>query len=105
MGVYLGKPVTEKETHEGENSKYRFISTSMQGWRLKNEDAHIAALDIAEDTHLFCVFDGHGGSEVSKFCELRFQETLLQNENFARKNYELALKETFLKIDQLIESP
>lgn len=105
MGIYLGKPVTDKETHEGENERLRFVSSSMQGWRLKNEDAHIAALDVDKDTHLFCVFDGHGGSEVSKFCEMKFRETLLQNENYQKGSYELALKETFLKIDQLIESP
>ena len=77
MGVYLGKPITDKETNEGENERIKFVSSSMQGWRLKNEDAHIAALDIDENVHLFCVFDGHGGNEVSKFCELKFKETLL----------------------------
>lgn len=101
----MGKPVTEKETHLGENERIRFVSSCMQGWRLKNEDAHIAALDIAKDIHLFCVFDGHGGNEVSKFCEMRFRETLLANEHFAKGEYELALKETFLKMDQMIESP
>lgn len=54
---------------------------------------------------MFCVFDGHGGSEVSKFCELRFKESLLANESFLQGDYEKALKETFLKMDQLIESP
>lgn len=33
------------------------------------EDAHIAALDIDNDIHLFCIFDGHGGKEVAKYCE------------------------------------
>jgi len=38
------------------------------------EDAHIAkpALLEAEQISLFGVFDGHGGNEVSKFCELHF---------------------------------
>lgn len=99
MGIYLGRPITEKETQTGENSRLRYVSSNMQGWRMKNEDAHISALDIAPDTHLFSVFDGHGGSEVAKFCEAKFTEELLKNENFKNANYEKALKETFLKLD------
>lgn len=72
---------------------------------MKNEDAHISALDIAPDTHLFSVFDGHGGSEVAKFCEAKFTEELLKNENFKTAKYEQALKETFLKLDQIMETP
>ena len=29
------------------------------------EDAEIAKLNIIQDVHLFAVFDGHGGREVS----------------------------------------
>lgn len=72
---------------------------------MKNEDAHISALDIAPDTHLFTVFDGHGGSEVAKFCEAKFTNVLLENENFKSGNYEKALKETFLRMDQIMETP
>jgi len=28
------------------------------------EDSHISKLDIDEDTHIFGVFDGHGGKNI-----------------------------------------
>jgi serine/threonine protein phosphatase PrpC len=50
----------------------------MQGWRDKQEDAHVCKLNINdEDIHLFCVFDGHGGPGVSAFCEKHFLEELV----------------------------
>ncbi len=72
MGIYLGKPNTSKETLCGENDYYEYATSCMQGWRVSMEDAHIAALDIEKDTHLFAIFDGHGGKEVAKFCEQKF---------------------------------
>jgi serine/threonine protein phosphatase PrpC len=34
----------------------------MRGWRKTMEDAHVSDLNIDENgTHLFAVFDGHGG--------------------------------------------
>jgi len=31
------------------------------GWRVNMEDAHVAKFNVAPDTHIFGVFDGHGG--------------------------------------------
>ena len=38
-------------------------SLHLQGWRKSMEDAHIAVLDLGNesDTAMFGVFDGHGG--------------------------------------------
>jgi len=66
------------------------------------EDAHICHTDIVKDIHIFAVFDGHGGSEVAKFCEKYFVQTLLENENFKAQKYSEALKETFFKMDELL---
>ena len=33
MGSYLSQPVTEKETHEGENDVFSYGVSAMQGWR------------------------------------------------------------------------
>ena len=40
------------------------------------EDAHIAADNLPDNVSLFGVFDGHGGTEVSKFVAKEFTRTL-----------------------------
>ena len=104
MGIYLGKPNTQTETHIGENEHFEYATSCMQGWRVSMEDAHIATLDIEKEVHLFCIFDGHGGREVAKFCEQKFTQALLANANYKSENYEEALKETFLLMDQMLET-
>ena len=54
----------------------------MQGWRKSNEDAHITAVDFIPDHSLFAVFDGHGGSEVAKFCGNHFVDELKADASF-----------------------
>jgi serine/threonine protein phosphatase PrpC len=67
------------------------------------EDAHIENPDIdGTGIGLFAVFDGHGGIEVAKFCESKFTEMLLKNQNFKNKAYGKALEETFLDLDILL---
>lgn len=66
------------------------------------EDSHISNINIGEDIALFGIFDGHGGHEVARFVELHFIEELKKNDNFFKKNFEQALKETFLKMDELM---
>lgn len=68
------------------------------------EDAHIASVDIDKDIHLFAIFDGHGGKEVAKFCEQKFTQGLMSNENYKSGNYEEALKETFLLMDSMLDT-
>ena len=77
----------------------------MQGWRKSNEDAHIMAVDFVPGISLFAVFDGHGGSEVAKYCDQHFVPILMEEEEFARKNYEAALISTFVKIDKQLITP
>lgn len=103
MGIYLMKPNTEKQTTTGKNTLLEFAQSAMQGWRTSMEDAHICKMDIVPDVHLFAVFDGHGGSEVARFCEKYFVETLLKNTNFKNKKYKEALIETYFEMDVLLE--
>lgn len=77
----------------------------MQGWRRTNEDAHISALDFEPGLSLFAVFDGHGGAEVAKYCEKHFIIELRQDQDFKKKDYESALRNTFLKIDRMLITP
>lgn len=69
------------------------------------EDAHISNLDIEPGVSLFAVFDGHGGKEVAIYAQNHFQEELLKNLNYKKKNYKQALIETFMKIDELLLQP
>lgn len=87
MGNLLGSPNTEKETHTGktfsENLEYG-VST-MQGWRIHMEDAHIceSSINLLEDSNnsnasanseisLFAVFDGHGGTYAAQYSAKHF---------------------------------
>ena len=102
--VYLDKPNTTKHTEIGQAKLgYRYAASSMQGWRLSMEDAHIVNDNIdGQNTGLFAVFDGHGGIEVAKFCERHFLNVLVNSEPYKNKNYSKALEEAFLKMDVLL---
>ena len=77
----------------------------MQGWRKRQEDAHIAALSKGEkkDIDVFGVFDGHGGKEISQFVANHFTEELIKNKNIST-DMSLALKETFIKMDEIMQT-
>lgn len=77
----------------------------MQGWRKSNEDAHITAPDFLPGLSLFAVFDGHGGSEVAKFCANHFVDELKADPSFQAGNYEQAFLTVFVKIDKMLLSP
>jgi serine/threonine protein phosphatase PrpC len=78
MGNILGleAPVTAKETERGEANGFKYAVSSMQGWRVKMEDAHslVGSLPIPglEDVALFGVYDGHGGDLTSKYAGAHF---------------------------------
>eukprot|EP01017_Pseudomicrothorax_dubius_P048905 TRINITY_DN9000_c0_g1_i3.p1 TRINITY_DN9000_c0_g1~~TRINITY_DN9000_c0_g1_i3.p1 ORF type:complete len:309 (-),score=72.80 TRINITY_DN9000_c0_g1_i3:86-1012(-) len=107
MGIYLSSPNKEKHTIEGASKEgdIRFVLSSMQGWRVQMEDAHIAVCDLASNIHIFGVFDGHGGKEVAVFVERHFIEELLKTEDFKFGRYEAALRRTFLRMDELLDTP
>ena len=105
MGPYLGTPNTEKNSENGEVSAVRWGATSMQGWRKSQEDAHICATDLPDGVHVFGVFDGHGGKEVSIWVKEVFVKELIKLEEYRSKNYEAALKAVFRKMDTLMLEP
>ncbi len=77
----------------------------MQGWRKRQEDAHIAAVSQGEkkDIDVFGVFDGHGGKEISQFVSNHFTQELIINKNIP-DNMSQALKETFIKMDEIMQN-
>ena len=78
----------------------------MQGWRKRQEDAHISAVSQGEkkDIDVFGVFDGHGGKEISKFVSNHFVQELTVNKNLST-DMPQALKETFIKMDEIMVTP
>uniref|UniRef100_A0A7S3LGA8 protein-serine/threonine phosphatase n=1 Tax=Amphora coffeiformis TaxID=265554 RepID=A0A7S3LGA8_9STRA len=102
MGNLLGSPVTEKETHSGvTGDSLPFAVSSMQGWRVHMEDAHITEgnLYAAEGVQkedgsvdytkislqghsLFAVYDGHGGTFAAKYAGDNFCRVLSRTAKF-----------------------
>eukprot|EP00347_Sterkiella_histriomuscorum_P012912 403366745 len=103
--VYLDRPKTQKETISGVGKNHRYACSQMQGWRLNMEDAHICNPDFEKNASIYGVFDGHGGIEVAEFCSKNLEEVLQQQQNYKMKNYDLALQDTFLKIDEILQTP
>ena len=63
------------------------------------EDAITVDIKLPQGEGLFGVFDGHGGKEVATFCSREIVSILTAEESYARKDYELALKECFKTMD------
>jgi len=108
MGTYLAKPVTTKETKDGVGlGALRYASASMQGWRMSQEDAHIALphFDDHRGLSLFGVFDGHGGCAVSRLVAESLPQKLSSSVAFRSGNYPAALRDAFLGLDRFLDSP
>ena len=86
------------------------------------EDSHIACLDLGDGSSIFGVFDGHGGilnylnyymlnniwllgKEVALYVKDKYVAELKKLNSFKQKDYPTALKESFIKIDELLRSP
>ena len=109
MGAYLSSPITEKETFDGTGRGVRFGGCGMQGWRRTMEDAHLAETAVGaegagagEPAQLFGVFDGHGGSEVAKFCQIHMAQELEQLEAFKTGSNDRALEDVFHRMDEML---
>jgi serine/threonine protein phosphatase PrpC len=103
MGNLLVAPKTEKETHVGKtHDGLDYGVSSMQGWRIHMEDAHITeghifasevVTDESSDTlkynridlpghSLFAVFDGHGGTYAAMYAGRNFCRVLSRQQKF-----------------------
>ncbi|XP_033736632.1 probable protein phosphatase CG10417 isoform X2 [Pecten maximus] len=100
MGVYLSTPNTDKNSTDQECSNFTYGASSMQGWRMSQEDAHncIPSFD-GNNTSFFAVYDGHGGAEVAQYCAEHFPEYFKTLDKFKNKEIGPALEEAFLGFD------
>ena len=136
MGTYLSTPVLDKCWQEGEdlnNSKpVAWGVVDMQGWRKSMEDAHIAQTNVRSpsynnnndsnnnnttnpndkpnDAQIYAVFDGHGGAEVARFCQLYLIDVLTRRGEWNGKDTTSvdvgqALINCFHDIDILLDDP
>ncbi|XP_075969706.1 protein phosphatase 1G isoform X2 [Anticarsia gemmatalis] len=102
MGAYLSEPVTEKVSSDEANNKLECGASSMQGWRVNQEDAHNTILEYDENTSLFAVYDGHGGAEVATYCSQKLPNFIKNTEAYKSGDLTKALEEAFLGFDASI---
>uniref|UniRef100_A0A1Q3EW75 protein-serine/threonine phosphatase n=1 Tax=Culex tarsalis TaxID=7177 RepID=A0A1Q3EW75_CULTA len=99
MGAYLSEPLTTKNSADEANNLLASGSSSMQGWRISQEDAHNCILNFDSNTSFFAVYDGHGGSEVAQYCSIHLPTFLKKLSAYKSKDFEQALKDAFIGFD------
>ncbi|CAH0406425.1 unnamed protein product [Chilo suppressalis] len=102
MGAYLSEPVTEKVSSDEKNDILECGASSMQGWRVNQEDAHNTILDFDEKTSFFAVYDGHGGAEVATYCSQKLPDYIKNTEAYKKGEMIKALEDAFLEFDATI---
>ena len=95
---------TEKATYDKIISNMKIGVCEMQGWRKTMEDAAIVLPNFEKNTSLFGILDGHGGSIISEFVSVNFKNILIRTDSYKNGNYEKALTETFLIMDELLKN-
>jgi len=102
MGQTLSEPVTSKNSQKVENHLYCVGSSSMQGWRINMEDAHVHILSLAEDKScaFFAVYDGHGGAKVAQHSSKHLHTRIANQPEFKQGNIEGAIRKGFLEFDK-----
>ncbi|WFD22689.1 protein-serine/threonine phosphatase [Malassezia equina] len=112
MGQILSEPIVEKHTSHDEDENIAFCVSDMQGWRISMEDAHAAVLNLMDDASVspkervsfFAVYDGHGGANVARYSGRTVHSRLLELPEFKEKQWEAALRRSFLKTDEDLRS-
>mmetsp|Transcript_15255 Transcript_15255/g.23210 ORF Transcript_15255/g.23210 Transcript_15255/m.23210 type:complete len:116 (-) Transcript_15255:11-358(-) len=112
MGTYLSTPVLDKSWEIGEDLECNVTPAAwgvvdMQGWRKSMEDAHLAlSLKDYDCAKIFGVFDGHGGAEVARLCQLYLVSVITSQEGWNdQQQTGKALVDSFHAMDRIIEDP
>ena len=114
-GSFLDEAVQDKTTsHFTAACGASVATTSMQGWRSANEDAHVLE-QLQPGCLLTAILDGHGGSRVAEHCArhlARHVAAHLPDIDFsskpatsaARSPLQAALQAAFLAVDDDVET-
>ncbi|KYN02659.1 PREDICTED: probable protein phosphatase CG10417 [Cyphomyrmex costatus] len=105
MGAYLSEPITKKESSDEVGKNVAYGASSMQGWRISQEDAHNCCIDFDENVSLFAVYDGHGGHEVATYCARNLPDFIKQTEAYKKGDIRQALIDAFLGFDETLTKP
>ena len=106
MGQYspCNKDDLEPEEENGENNYLEYISYNLKTWKKINLNSFISKKSLGEKNNynIFCIINGNKGNEISKFVQNHFLDELL-NEIKEKKDIKIAIRESFLKMNKLIE--
>ena len=80
---------------ENPNSRYRDY--------MEDKGKSILNFNSSEDNALICLFDGHGGQEVSKYLQENFAKFWLELLPLNIDNYAIKIKKIFINIDQKLK--
>ena len=106
MNIKLENQITYKESFDDENEIIKYGQSIIQNSD-QFEISIIKEINLDnqnKNISLFGLFDGHNGSEVSKYLSLHFSQFLLENNNYLNGNYEKSLIETFKNLDDSFRS-
>ena len=100
---YLTAPISKVTIDKGQG-RYKFAAANCQGWRVTQEDAHLAVPDFDVNTSLFAVFDGHNGPEVARYMAAHFAAYLKKNSNYIRGQVKRGVQEVFMELDEAVKA-
>eukprot|EP01065_Artemidia_motanka_P004674 TRINITY_DN12234_c0_g1_i2.p1 TRINITY_DN12234_c0_g1~~TRINITY_DN12234_c0_g1_i2.p1 ORF type:complete len:535 (+),score=138.42 TRINITY_DN12234_c0_g1_i2:116-1606(+) len=77
-GSFMEEAVSSKASETVAGGGMTCCSTTMQGWRSANEDAHCALISLPEHPGVSCfgVYDGHGGWRVAAHVGKRLHDVI-----------------------------
>uniref|UniRef100_A0A7S3NCJ8 protein-serine/threonine phosphatase n=1 Tax=Euplotes harpa TaxID=151035 RepID=A0A7S3NCJ8_9SPIT len=72
------------------------------------EDSHITKIldeTPGKELAIFGVFDGHGGNQVAEWVRDNFVKEMVKLKSYKDADYKEALRETFIRMDELMKTP
>ncbi|VDO03738.1 unnamed protein product [Rodentolepis nana] len=113
MGQLISGPVTFKDTKMWQNSQFMVAASSMQGWRVRMEDAYACFLNLpsslndpaspnssqSNSTAYIAVFDGHGGTKISEYAASNLHTKIMSQPAYAQGDLVEAMRSGVLKLD------